>query len=243
MNLIKKTTIGVLAFSVLATSYPAFAKNHYQTGFVAGGSIGYTAMRNNVSKDGFVALPNFLGASKNTENAKGFLFSLDTGYRYLFAKDWLVALNLSVSKDFAKTKKTDVLVRTHNTTVETSRLFHVTPSLMIGKIFSERWMVFADFGLSISRFKLKGSTAGAAPLVAQKISKIFTKVGFAPAIGLEYSVNQNLAVTTKFTYEYFGATQKEMGPMVDPAVIAGTKYKTKVKPSYFTGKIGLMYKF
>ncbi len=250
-NTYKLTTATALAVALSAT--PSNANNaFFKSGFVAGAAIGYSKMggkiKNESNEQAFNPAPlsnvtNFTNSNINSSSLIGSLFA---GYRHITESGFVLGCNLGLSVD-GNSKK--ISGKNNNTTFNTklTRQFQITPAFLIGKTLAERWMIFTELGLSISRFKLKSTSTDTRPAPNATIhtNKSFTRVGFAPAIGTEYAINQNLAVMGKLTYEYFGNMKKNIGNTdVTPGAIQfKTDNNVHVRTSYFTAKVGVLYKF
>ena len=250
-NTLKLTTAVALALALNAT--PSHA--NFKSGFVVGGALGYSHMgtrfTNNSSESAFIGVAAQSSSARTTEvtsSASSIIGSLSAGYRYITESGFAIGFNLGVSKD-GNTSKDNGTLTTVNSIAYTTKLnrqFQITPALFIGQRVADNWMVFTELGLSISRFKLKAErTATAAntnPVAAS--NKSFTKVGFAPTIGVECALSDRISVTGTATYEYFGSTKKDVGSTnTRPGAIDfQTQNNVKVQPNYFTAKVGVLFK-
>ena len=97
-------------------------------------------------------------------------------------------------------------------------------------------------GVSISRFKISNKVISATAVIPT--DKSVTKVGFKPTVGLEYAMNNKASVFTDVSYEYISSIKKSLNNPGDPAALVATDtHDVKVRPHYFTAKLGVLYKF
>jgi len=246
-NFHKLSAAATLAL-ILGTT-PSSANNaFFKSGLTAGGDIGYSKMMGRFTNDsqktttaGVVTFITSSATHKNF-NASSIIGSIFGGYRHITESGFAIGFNIGVSIDGSSVKDSGK-INTVTFSTKLNRQFQITPALFIGQRIAERWMIFTELGLSVSRFKLK-STRTLNNITASH-NKSFTKVGFAPAIGTEYAINKNLAVMGKLTYEIFGSTKKDVGSTTRTVGITTNKTANdvKVKPHYFTAKVGMLYKF
>ena len=253
-NTLKLTTAVALA---LFAGTEASQAHNFKSGFVAGGAVGYSHMTNRFSNSSsnttrvngaIVGLTSAgVNSSKSSNAIAGSIFS---GYRYITESGFAVGFNLGFGLDGSSVKNSGT-VNTMSFTNKLNRQFNITPALFLGKTIGNSWMIFTELGLSVSRFKFKSThTETAGTNQTTSINKSFTKVGFAPTLGAEFAVNENISVTGTATYEFFGSTKKDLGGTNRSVTVAGpittsntTENGVKVKPRYFTMKIGMLYKF
>ena len=253
MKTLMKLPLAALALYAGTESLEA---HNFNSGFVAGGAIGHSHMSNkltNSSNNTTHVNGNFVlftsagtNSSKNSNALAGSVFS---GYRYMTESGFAVGFNLGLGMDGSSVKNSGT-VNTMNFTNKLNRQFNINPALFLGKTVGDNWMVFTELGLSISRFKLKSThTVTASPDKTTSINKSFTKVGFAPTLGAEFSINDHFSVLSTVTYEFFGKTQKGFGGTkksvtVGPITTTNTTENSgKVKTRYVTAKMGVIYKF
>ena len=251
-NVLKMTSAAVLA--LFATTEISQAHN-FKSGFVAGGAVGYSKMNtkttsSNKSSNKFAGFATRFGSSstranKSSSSITGDIFS---GYRYITESGFAVGFNLGFGLDGNSTKNSGTFTNVNTTTFQTklNRQFQIKPAIFLGKTIGNNWMIFTELGMSISRFKLKSTIQETSNTnLTQNKTTSFTKVGFAPALGAEFAVNKNLSVQGTLSYEFFGSTKKDLGSTDGTVLVTRTQTENsvKVKPRYFTMKIGAVYKF
>ena len=155
----------------------------------------------------------------------------------------MLGFNVTLTKDTNKINNIIGIPTTPSTSqTKIYRQFAVTPELTTGYIFAQQWMAYLKLGLSISRFEIENKVIGTTAVVSK--DKKVTKVGFKPTLGVEYAMNDKASVFTDVSYEYIPEIKKSFNnPTAPAALIPGSTHDVKVRPHYFTAKIGVMYKF
>jgi len=223
--------------ALIATPSISKSEDYFKTGFVAGASVGYSRMKTDTTKNTFLA-NGFDDLSKRTNSSNGILGHIFGGYRYVTNGGFAVGFNLGFALDSNETKGQDRL-NAINTTVKLNRKYQVIPAIFVGQKVSNQWMIFTELAASISRFELSSSATEVGTDVHS--TKQYTKIGFAPTIGAEYAMNRNLSVIGTLGYEFFETKKADLGDLIEDVPV--TENHVKVRPHYFTAKIGVLYKF
>ncbi|HBN22662.1 MAG TPA: hypothetical protein DD412_05435 [Holosporales bacterium] len=237
--MIYKTKLMSVTTLAALIAIPSISKgeDYFKTGFVAGASLGYSRMKTDTTKNTFLA-NGFDDLSKRTASRNGILGHVFGGYRYLTSAGFAIGFNLGFALDSNETKGNDRLNGV-NTVVKLNRKYQVIPAIFVGQKVSDQWMIFTELAAPISRFKLSNSATEVDTDVHS--TKQYTKVGFAPTIGAEYAMNSNLSVIGTLGYEFFGTKKADLGDLIEGQPV--TENHVKVRPHYFTAKVGVLYKF
>lgn len=230
------------AFCAFASCASATANSYYKTGFVLGTGLGYSHLSAKTTNNLFFNADNVEnGSFKKSTRSNGFVADVFAGYRFLLNERFVAGLNITFTKD------TNILKNTHflptfrsESTIKFYRQFSVTPELTTGYILAKQWMAYLKLGLSISRFKLDNKLIGTTATIAS--DKTVTKVGFKPTLGLEYAMNNKASVFTDVSYEYIKPIKEKLSNPTG-TVDSGSTHNIKVRPHYFTAKVGVLYKF
>ncbi len=228
---------------VLTMGSVANTSSYYKTGAVLGTGLGYSHLSSKTTDTLFFdGVPQSSGTFKKTPTSNGFVADLIAGYRFAFNKCFVAGVNVVLTKDTNRLKSIiDIPNAGATSTTKLYRQFSVTPEIMGGYVFAQQWMAYLKLGLSISRFKLDNKVIGESTV---STNKIVTKVGFKPTLGVEYAMNSKASVFTDVSYEYIPSIKKSLENPSDPNTLALTDtHDVKVRPHYFTAKIGVMYKF
>ncbi len=230
------------AFCTLVACASATASSYYKTGAILGTGLGYSGLSAKTNDNFFFVAGNpENGDFKKTRRSNGFVADVFAGYRFVFNERFVAGFNVTFTKD------TNTLKSTHSlptfltaSTTELYRQFAVTPELTTGYIFAKQWMAYLKLGISISRFKLDNKLVG--PTVTISGDKTVTRVGFKPTLGVEYAMNNKASVFTDVSYEYIPSVKANLTNPTVPVVLGAT-HDVKVRPHYFTAKLGVLYKF
>lgn len=231
------------AFCTLVSCASATASSYYKTGAVLGTALGYSSLSSKTTDTLFLdGVPLLSGALKKTKRSNGFVADLIGGYRFVFNERFVTGFNVVLTKDSNSLKSViDIPFADATTTTKFYRQFSVTPEIMGGYVFAKQWMAYLKLGLSISQFKIENKVIGAAVI---STDKTVTKVGFKPTLGVEYAMNNKASVFTDVSYEYIPSIKKSLNNPSDPATFSPTDtHDVKVRPHYFTAKLGVLYKF
>ena len=232
------------AFCALVSCASATASSYYKTGAVLGTGLGYSTLSSKATDTLFYdGIPNSSGSFKKTKRSNGFVVDLIAGYRYALNERFITGFNVVLNKDTNKIKNIVGVPQTTATSqTEIYRQFSVVPEIMGGYIFAKQWMAYLKFGLSISRFKIDNKILAATFTINS--DKTVTKIGFKPTLGLEYAMNNKASVFTDVSYEYIASFKSKLNNQNDPTQFSATDtHDVKVRPHYFTAKVGVLYKF
>jgi opacity protein-like surface antigen len=240
----KTVALGAIVTTVCATSTLAHS-GLYRSGFLAGAQVGASFGDGkfnstlNVNPALVVNKDSQTGSARKTSA----LFGLLGGYRHIYHQDFtlgfLVELNLLTNNELNK-RLVHTGLGNAPFTNKVKKTFTVIPTVTVGKIFCGRWHASLGLGLAIARFKHQADFGGTN---AASASGSVTKVGFAPSLGIEYATTNNVSLFGNVAYEMYGRSTKTLN---FPTFLIGgvpSTYRTSVKPSYFTFKLGAMYRF
>lgn len=230
------------AFCALVSCASATASSYYKTGAVLGTGLGYSHLSAKTTNNIFLINGSAAnGSYSKSRTSNGFVLDVFAGYRFLLKERFMFGMNVVFAKD------TNTLVNksgiTASPTINQTKLyrqFSVIPELTTGYIFAKQWMAYLKLGLSISRFKLDNKLIGTTATIAS--DKTVTKVGFKPTLGLEYAMNNKASVFTDVSYEYVPSIKAKLKNPTPNNVTTAT-HDVKVRPHYFTAKVGVLYKF
>ncbi|HQS84088.1 MAG: hypothetical protein B7Y25_03675 [Alphaproteobacteria bacterium 16-39-46] len=212
----------------------------YNSGFYTGALLGYSSMNSSIRESLFS--PGLLNSSKNlTGNSQGIVGDLLLGYRHFFKNKYMLGFEFGFSANNNELNN-KFLVNNFNIQTKLKGQYKFTPSVVIGTQLSSKWLGFIKLGVSMSRFKgyhslyLPGSGEGADIRTFSS-----TKTGFMGALGAEYAINEKISTIALASYESFGSISSTFKEN-----IFGFPNETttiKMKPEYYTFKVGMTYSF
>lgn len=226
--------IGAVAFGPRASvaSNPSL----FSSGAYTGAAVGYSYMNSSAQES--ILIPGFgIDASDKKKGKRhGLVGELLIGYRHVFPNTFFLGVELGAAKDnnaFQKTLFLDV----YEANVKLDRRWQLTPSLVVGKVVSEKWAGFLKVGVPFSKFHLRHSIqlVGGTPRTETQTK---TQRGISATVGAEYAFTQHVSAIGTVTYERFNALKKEIAPP-----LAGSSNRVSVKPYYITAKLGFLYRF
>jgi hypothetical protein len=198
---IMRKTLTILTTSLIAlTSAKEAQADAWKSGFYVGAQGGYQHMKskNQMEYDDGINIENF----KKSASSNGGYGGLQFGYRHFFPKKIFTSLNLAGGINSNKTKAiaddssgTDVLNKLE-------RQYTFSPSIQVGKAFTENMLGFLQFSFPISRMKLTANDG------YEQVSKRMTQIGFAPGVGIEKKITQQISTSILAAYE-FGVTREQ----------------------------------
>jgi outer membrane autotransporter protein len=230
------------AFCALVSCASATASSYYKTGAVLGTGLGYSHLSSKTNDNFLFNAGNVEnGSFKKSTRSNGFVADVFAGYRFLLKEKFIAGLNVTFTKDTNTLKTTHSLPTFRSgSTTKLYRQFAVTPELAAGYIFAKQWMAYLKLGLSISRFKLDNKLVS--PTSTISADKTVTRVAFKPTLGLEYAMNNKASVFTDVSYEYIKPIKVKL-PNPTGTIDPNATHDVKVRPHYFTAKVGVLYKF
>lgn len=240
----KSVAYGALLATVCMT--PSLAHSFYKTGFLAGAQVGASFGNGKFNSTFNPPLAALLGSSTGSGSARktSATFGLLGGYRNIFNQDSTFGFNLEanvfsnnqLNKQFSHFPNNALATIANN---QLKKNFSIIPSVTLGKIFNGRWHASLSLGLAITRFK-QTVTAVTGPIAGNSVSGTQTKVGFVPAVGVEYATSPNVSLFGNLSYEIYGRVSKTFS---DAILGTGASYVSTVKPTYLNLKVGAVYKF
>jgi opacity protein-like surface antigen len=236
--------------NAVSTSSPSF----YKTGIYIGAFEGFGMMGGGINHvwddrafqtaQGFP--PGFLTPFNAKKFDTKFVSEILLGGRYLCQNGFFPGIDVSISfanhriqvpflyPDAARNRPVEVTI---------SNKYRIISSFVLGYVFQERFQVFAKLGIGIASFESKLFNPNEIPPNNFQITS--TKYGVAPALGLEYAFNPSFSIVGSISYERYQNIDDKFLNVIrqpvpaDPDNIASNK----TAPSFFTQKIGLMFKF
>ncbi len=207
----------------------------YKTGFYGGAQLGYEYMHTKL-KAHFDNGSGVTYRRSGTEETSGLLAEVYAGYRYLYSNCMMLGFELGgVFNTNAARERLNYPNEPANFKLRSKRLFGIIPSVVVGKVFQERFMVYGKAGLAISGFESKIEHTN----TNQQYTKDKTLVGFAPSLGLEYAVTTSASARFELGGEFYGSTKKKAA--VDVNGSAGS-VKFSAKSNMLTAKVGVVVK-
>jgi opacity protein-like surface antigen len=235
-----KKILTLSAISMLAANTAqaehGFYKSGFQLGAHLGGSFGKgkfdTVYQDNA---GDPLLPSSATAKKSSS-----LAGLSGGYMRVFHNGVTLGANVVVNMLFNQ-KMTANLTHSNIEVFRNSvkRNYSIMPSINLGKVFAGRYHAYLGLGASISRFEIEVFNCVDNKSTA-KSSK--TKVAFVPSVGLDYALNQHIALSANVSYEIFSNINHRFKGDLLPLFPTG-HYDTRIKPKFITTRFGVTYKF
>jgi hypothetical protein len=203
-------------------------------GFYVGAQAGYNRMNGKFTSN--FTLPGLAPTASfnQTKHSNGFIGGLMVGYLWNLPSFCAVGLDLEANWDTNRLKLAGQLL-SGNFVNSITRLWNVTPSIMLRVPVTQSFFAFAKLGLGVSSFRhvVNNQTAGRVFKLKQ------TRRAFVPTVGVEYLATQRLAMTGALTYEGYGRSSRNI-PDVGPEA-ANDPYNSRVKVSYVSFKVGLKY--
>lgn len=212
----------------------------FKSGVYTGLTLGYSYMNAGVQES--LSLPALLGgdsSSKGRGTRHGTLGELTLGYHHIFENDFLMGFEVGVAKDNHVIRRNSELGGLLSN-IKLQRSFQITPALVMGKVFSEKWLGFAKLGVSFSRFKVRHSI-GMSGVPEFMDTGVKTERGLSITLGIEYALTTHMSTVGMVTYEYFNKIKKEL--MQLPAPFIPSSNTLSFKPYYVTTKVGIVYRF
>ena len=126
--------------------------------------------------------------------------------------------------------------------VKVQKLYTITPALILGKIFKEKYYIFTKLGLSISRLKTEVMTRDQ---FQSKHGQSEYLLGLNATVGLEYALCNNWSVVGLISYETSRASEyssRGHQPYTGGYYTKDINYN-KIRTTTYTQKIGVIYKF
>ncbi|MBP6986179.1 MAG: outer membrane beta-barrel protein [Alphaproteobacteria bacterium] len=214
-------------------------KNPYYVGLDAGIKNWRVRSVGDVEYIDVSAVGEFGMTAKKTR-ANGGLFA---GYRAALGGCYVAGLELHGAFGDGKISKTQRFHAFSDTDLKITSQgrYTVTPSVLLGRNVYESFFIYGKLGVAITQFKT--SAYKSADVNAADFGKFVgrsknIRSGFAPALGLEYNINQNIALRTELgaviyrtaSHTYFN----DDGGSIKTTV--------RVKPRYTYFRVGLMAK-
>ena len=231
----KSLVLGSLLSTVCLASADAHT-GYFKSGFLAGGHVGVGF--GNGKFNSTYSVPVATSSSTGSASKTAPLFGVFGGYRHVTHEGYVLGLaleaNLSGSSELKKEFRHFNLLTVDNLL---KRSFSVVPVLRFGKIFCGRYLASIGLGMPITRFKQQANiiTLGA----LSNSSATYTKVGFAPSLGLEYAASRNASIFTNVSYEMYGKVSKTFGSEFGQ----NATYSSSIKPNAIVLKVGASYRF
>jgi opacity protein-like surface antigen len=232
----------LLPHSIQAT--PATQTSCFKSGFYIGAQGGWSKMDVKVRND-FDSAPG--GAPATRENlstsASSVVMDALVGGRYFTPNGFMggVDFTASFSNHKSETRFSAGAVfappLARQLRVDISRQNTFIPSLVIGWTPKSTFLIYGKVGLGIAQFKTTvfNSNAGGESFTQRK-----TKYGIVPSIGLEHSLSQSFSVNMSLSYEYYGTLKHAASQLL--AIPTTDTCINTYKPSFVTGKVGILYK-
>jgi len=239
----KSVVMGTIITTLCASSTLAHG-SFFRSGFLAGAQLGasFGSGKFNTTLNINPALPNNTFPASGSVRKSAMLFGILCGYRHIFNQDYTIGFNLEANF-FANNQLNKQFGYGNNPTAminnNLKKSFNVIPSVVLGKIFCGRWHASLSLGLAIARFRQQFSTDANLDSLSGSASK--TKIGFIPALGVEYATTPNVSLFGNISYEIYSKvsnTFKLNIPAINPV-----SYKTSISPKYLAFKVGAVYRF
>jgi len=230
-------------FGLLVTCFainPVAASNcQFDSGFFAGGNLGYTYGSGSFNATFYSPFPvSTTNSDSGSGKSSAGLIGVVGGYREVFMPGY--TLGLEVAGNYIgmnEIHKQFILINSPFMN-RLKRTYNAVPSVVLGAILNNRWLATFGLGLGISRFHLfvDNRIAG----VTAKASS--TKLAFVPSLGVEYATSQNISLTGNVSYEIYQKIRNVYNSTVVPR-LPGSNYTASISPNYFTVKAGFVFKF
>lgn len=217
----------------------------YHSGFYAGAAVGWSHMRAKMHNRFIVTNPTVLAQNSSqsgTKNSNSVVGELLLGWRYVFPECYTAGFEVAgdISNNSGKRAFTHTQNEVFLFNVKFKNRFKVIPSVVIGKVFNCNWHAFLKLGMGIARFKTDLSNV-------EDINKGFnsafdkhkTKLGFVPAIGMEYAFTQCVSAVGTVSYEIYKKVNSNFNNVANGALSSDA---VKVKPRFVTAKLGILFK-
>lgn len=234
---------GAQSSKQVTTSANDRSDSPFSTGFYGGIAGGYTNLKTKFRgtfDDGF-GTPLSKFNFDTTGSDGGVVGEIFLGGQTVLKHCFLLGLEVSGLIDSNHTSKTAVEQRVNGVSFRFTgdRTWAVIPSIVGGYIFHPAIMGYVKLGLGISRYetKVREVTPGIPPTFS--LSKKKTLVGFAPAVGLAYALNQSLSLRGEIGCEIYNS----MKIRADTAPLGAETIITKIRPRVISAKVGITYKF
>lgn len=240
--MLKRTAALGSVLTVLCVSSTLAHGTNFRPGFMVGGHVGYSFGSGKFNST-YTLAPGLLQPASTVNGSSrksAALFGVLGGYRHIFNQGYTlganVEFNLFASNEFSKQLAHSFPVPlTVPVTNRLKRTFNVLPSLVVGKIFCDRYHVSLGLGVAFTRFKQQVIN-NANSFTANKTQ---TKVGFVPSLGVEYAASKNVSLVGNLSYEIYSKFSKTY----NTGFGNGATYTASNKPRYTTLKVGAVYRF
>lgn len=247
----KKSIITLSAAAVLAStvSSSAFAEGNtssFHNGAYIGANVGlsYKHMSGH-EKESFDFGGLLTGKASRSPHHYSPMGEILGGYRHFFNNNFMLGGELAASLDpKALRSKRKALTAVTSSSASLKQKFALTPQVVVGRTFAQKWMAFAKLGMAIARYDVKVKNfdpTGAVNFSNSHAHK--TLLGFAPSIGVEYALNQKVSLNGTLSYVHFGKLSKNLKGNVISAPTTDLTHKIRVRPSTLTAKVGVTYNF
>jgi opacity protein-like surface antigen len=206
---------------------------YLRTGFYGGVQGGYQYVHTKFTGSfnipaGRLVLPYSASSGKN-----GFIGGVFFGGRYVFDNCWVAALELAGVIDMGEPKHYISFARgLRNFRLKSERQYGIIPTLLVGRIFMNRFLGYFKAGPAFTRFSTTVWDVEAN--LWRRHREVQT--GFAPAIGLEYAVTSSMSARLEVGAEFYGK-ERHTYPLQFNTSITGT-----TKTHMYNAQVGVVIK-
>ncbi len=244
----KKIAFAVASAALLNLSAESCASSF--SGAYAGASLGMSAMTgdaqtNNISSD--LAADNVVLNNKINLGKKNFVFGVFGGYGIDFNSCFYVGPELYASFGSSKVKilnQSDNQVSSKVFVVNLNKKYTVGGKVRLGYTVSPKAMVFLGFGGEMNKYELKSeniATAVAQTGVDLVVKKSKNKFQFAPSVGMDMKLNQNIVIRGEYTYSM--KTKLKIAPAYIEVATSKRVADIKVNPENHRFELKVAYQF
>ncbi len=245
---VKSVVLSSLLSSSLLVSANA---SGFKTGYYLGAMGSYSYAKNSTYGDLRIDYNNTVINPKATKtNQKKTILGVGVvgGYRKVMDNGFVVGFHNNVSTERGSfrgvVKYGDVTVGTaleRNLSYEMriARVLQVSPSLVLGKVINNNFMLFSRVGLSVVRFATQHSEKSQA-MTTKEPKRHVTNVGYQGELGVEFAINPRLSLMGSVSYEWHNTVKVDSGKLYNNL---GGKSHIEFKPRYVNTVLGVVYKF
>ena len=214
-----------------------------KSGIYTGFALGYSQLKskNAETKVEEISFP-FTDNEKSTRTNSSLGGDVFLGYRYIFNSGFLAGLDVALSWDGNKIAHSyDVIQDDFKSKTTLSTPYKFIPGLVVGGRFLDRFLAFIKLGPAFTQFRFKHTIVDPSDGSVDSVETFSQrKVGYFGSATLEYAIDKNLSTIAVVSYEHYGTIKKTFPGAFFPATEVDT---ISLKPSYFSAKVGLVFRF
>ena len=226
------------------TSMPHHHGHYFKSGFMAGVHAGYSHGHGRFDSVYNDTIETINGSARARNSSV--LFGVHGGYLHMLHNGYTLGGQLMFTMYGNSKMSTNVIHNFSRNGINTGDIFNnslkrnysFVPSLNFGKVFWHRYHAYVGLGMGITRFEHEVCNVD----VSRSAKNNKTKVGFVPAIGMDYALDHHFIIGTNLSYELYRNVNDTFNAP-DVSTQPGATYSSKIRPRYFNARVGITYKF